>query len=438
MASLKKRGGIYYEQYYVGDKKKLVSLRTSSLQIAKEKLRQHESARYWGEEIIMATRTPIADVAGNFVRNMLGKKRARNAAKDVYYLREAFGPVCPELRIRNENISRKGKKRPAIKTPKPIESAYFEWVRTGDIAAMIAEQIRCKGIKGKSANRFREILVRLYNWTMREGGVTMPGNVNPAVAVERYKEMAPVIRFLTLAQIDTKLEALAHLPALLVMVAIYIYAGLRREELLWLTFDDVDLKAGPHGVIRIRSKEIGGEYWQPKTGKNRLVPISKALRPYLDGYTPVEVEGSWFFSSPGGSRWDPDNLSEYLREANRKAGLSWTCLDYRHTFGSHLAMKEVSLYKISELMGNSPEICRKRYAHLTPESLVDIPFDSLSVKFEPFDTEKTGHPSCLPLQIADSHFQPCPISFFHRLQGVSNLQGIAYGYYPDRAAFQCL
>ncbi len=37
---------------------------------------------------------------------------------------------------------------------------------------------------------------------------------------------------------------------------------------------------------------------------------------------------------------------------NRKAGLQWTCLDFRHTFGSRLAMKGESLYKISALMGN--------------------------------------------------------------------------------------
>ena len=51
-----------------------------------------------------------------------------------------------------------------------------------------------------------------------------------------------------------------------------------------------------------------------------------------------------------------------LRRINRKAGLDWHCLDFRHTFGSHLAMKGESLYKISELMGNSPEICRRHYA----------------------------------------------------------------------------
>ena len=46
-----------------------------------------------------------------------------------------------------------------------------------------------------------------------------------------------------------------------------------------------------------------------------------------------------------------------------------TGVAYRHTFGSHLAQKGVSFYKISEMMGNSPEICRKHYAALTPQEM---------------------------------------------------------------------
>jgi hypothetical protein len=57
-----------------------------------------------------------------------------------------------------------------------------------------------------------------------------------------------------------------------------------------------------------------------------------------------------------------------LRAANQKAGLSRTCVDCRHTLGSQLAMKGESLYKIATLMGNSPEICRRRYAALVPET----------------------------------------------------------------------
>jgi integrase len=166
------------------------------------------------------------------------------------------------------------------------------------------------------------------------------------------------------------------------MVAVLIYAGLRREELLWLTLDDVQLSSrqGGNGLIRVQAKTIetdaGPRSWQPKTKVNRAVPISSTLRNYLDRYTPPasneSAGGGWFFPAPTGGWWDPDNFSgRALRQANTDANLRWTCLDYRHTFGSQLAQRGVSLYKISALMGNSPEICWRHYASLIPEAMGD-------------------------------------------------------------------
>ena len=43
------------------------------------------------------------------------------------------------------------------------------------------------------------------------------------------------------------------------MVALYIYGGLRREEALWLTVDDIDLNAGKYGMIRVQAKTVNGE-----------------------------------------------------------------------------------------------------------------------------------------------------------------------------------
>ena len=79
----------------------------------------------------------------------------------------------------------------------------------------------------------------------------------------------------------------------------------------------------------------------------------------------------WFFASPQGCRWDEDNFSQDFRAVQKRKGLKWGCLDFRHTFGSQLAQKGESLYKISKLMGNSPEVCRKHYAALVPEELAD-------------------------------------------------------------------
>jgi len=252
-----------------------------------------------------------------------------------------------------------------------IAVQYLEQVTTAAISDFISSHVRSRGLAPKTANRHREILHTLFNWAMKEGGGRMPADKNPVSDVKRYQEKAPQIRFLTLKQIDEQLEALQEHAQLQTMVALYIYAGLRREEVLWLTRADIDLGCGPQGILRVRAKEIDGESWQPKTARNRAVPISSTLRSYLDGYMPRSSVGGWYFPSPQGRRYDPDNFSRDLRNANKKSGLVWTCLDFRHTFGSQLAMKGESLYKISKLMGNSPEICRRHYAALLPESLTD-------------------------------------------------------------------
>jgi len=101
--------------------------------------------------------------------------------------------------------------------------------------------------------------------------------------------------------------------------------------------------------------------------------VSSRLRPYLDKWRlkAKGLTGTWVFPNSWGTRFDPDNFSSDLRAINDKTKLNWGCLDFRHTFGSHLAMKGESLYKIATLMGNSPEICRRHYAALLPESLID-------------------------------------------------------------------
>jgi integrase len=94
----------------------------------------------------------------------------------------------------------------------------------------------------------------------------------------------------------------------------------------------------------------------------------------LDKYKPLAA-GPWLLPSPEGVRWDPDNFSHKLADENAKAKLPWTCLDFRHTFGSMLAQRGISLYKISAMMGNSPEICRRHYAALIPDQFVgDVNF----------------------------------------------------------------
>lgn len=344
MANLVKRNKIYYLQWRVGGKARRRSLGTSSRQIAKEKLRQFESAQYRGESDPGPTRTRLESILQKYVEYVRTTKTPKSAQVDVYYLRQMFGPICPGLQYTGRRPTPRMQKRPRkvgqdrrFKLT-AIEVDYLEQITTADVATFIASHVKSRGLAPKTANRYREIVNRLFNWAIQERGVKMPGGVNPVAKVGKYRQHAPNIRFLDLQQIEKQLEILEDHPLLLVLVATYIYAGLRREEALWLTCSDVDFDSGPHGILRIRAKTVGGESWQPKTKSNRAVPISSTLRWYLDRYTPKFTAGKWFFPSPKGLHYDPDNFSRNLRNVNKKVGLPWACLDFRHTFGSQLAI----------------------------------------------------------------------------------------------------
>jgi integrase len=373
MATIYKRGNNWWISYCVGGKRRRESLETSDQRIAKQKLRKLEYKQTTGDLELPST-TPIGPFLQAFCEHLQTTRTHKSYRNELSYLRGIFGPACDELQLKSTVNHRfnSSKRPPQVKdrlAKRHLKLAVLEELTAGEIDGFITRRIRLDHIAPKTANRTREVLHVMFGYAIRQHGfrardLRFP---NPADGVPRRPEADPEIRFLAADQIDEQLQALAHHPLIQTMVACYIYAGLRREEAMWLTHDDVSLD---DGMIRIRQKTIAGESWCPKTRRNRRVPISSALRSYLEAFEPAGTT-PWFFPSPQLCRWNPDNFSQSLRKINEQHGLPWSCLDYRHTFGSHLAMKGESLYKISELMGNSPEICRRHYAALEPERMRD-------------------------------------------------------------------
>jgi len=377
MASLvRRKNGAYHLDYYVGDKRLRQSLGTTNRKVAEAKKLKFELDRTQGIDNPLPSKTPLPEILDAYVAHLRANKPPKSAQNMVYYLRTIFGPICDGLRITSRRVGPASRLRPAT-TPASgsrkepvIEVSCLETLTTSVIATFIDERVQRCDLAAKTANQTRQIIGTLINWAMTQRGVRMPGDVNPAKRVQRCQEPTPVIRFLRLPQVAQQLEVLKDHPVLQAMVAMFIYAGLRREEAMWLTVHDVDLT---RNLIHVRAKTVNGIYWQPKTkGSVRVVPIGTDLRGYLEKYQPAASESQWYFPSPAGKWWDPDNFSSDLREINRAAGLAWACLDFRHTFGSQLAIAGRSLHQIAKLMGNSPEICRRHYAALLPEEMHDV------------------------------------------------------------------
>ena len=206
----------------------------------------------------------------------------------------------------------------------------------------------------------RKSLSALFSFAVRQRACP----TNPVKEVPCPKVGAGPIDYLKLAEIPLLLDAVSEEdPILLGPIAAGIFAGLRRSEIVWLTWEDVDLKSR---TIFVRPKVVGAERYQTKTKRSRVVPISKDLLPIL---LKLQMRGEWVFSSPCGMRWHPDNLSNRLRRGMRAHGWSHAFNTFRHTFGSQLAQKGLSLYKISQLMGNSEDVCRQHYAAVATEQM---------------------------------------------------------------------
>ncbi|QXE85577.1 tyrosine-type recombinase/integrase [Geomonas nitrogeniifigens] len=369
MAGIYRRGTTYYAMYYIGAKKHRKSLDTDDLKIAKARLRKLEDELDAGSDTPFPTKTSIPVVLEAYIQHMLSYRDARSVNRDLSPMRIMFGEVCAPLKVKNRKIAVQARKKVKSVHLLPLEASCFEALTARIMSEWLAEHMTRNCAAPKTGNRYREILQKMFSWAIDVYGIKFPGGDNPALKIKRWREGAPVVAFLTLEDIAKQLQVLQDTSQLQVMVAVYIFAGLRREEAMWLQKNDVDLEVG---FIRIHSKVVLGRSWQPKNGKNRVIPISSELRAYLENYTPRASDGDWFFPSPGGRWWDPDNFSgRALAPVNKANGLRWGCDEFRHTFGSQLAMAGTALQKISKLMGNSVQICERHYIALLPDSLID-------------------------------------------------------------------
>lgn len=381
MAAVYRRGRTFQVAYRRNGRLIQRSLGTRNERVARDRARQIDRELLLNEGEIVS-QLPLATIVAAFCEFRRTTRPHKSYKNDLSRLRAFFGPICEALKPGLPGgVAAKlsAKPLPDKYAHAHIQAASLEDVTPAMINRFIADRIRHDSWAPKTANNMREILHRLFAFAIKHYDFRSCDRrySNPVAAVERHGEPAPEIRFLTLAQIEAQLRALEGHSAIRALVATYIYAGLRREEAFWLTHEDVDLE---QRIIRVRAKSIDGEYWQPKTKRNRAVPIGETLLENLRGYE-LPRRSIWFFPSPTGKRWNPDNFSQDLRTINKANGLDWGCLDFRHTFGSQLAQKGESLYKIATLMGNSPAICQRHYAALIPETMhdtVEFPTESIT------------------------------------------------------------
>jgi len=144
-----------------------------------------------------------------------------------------------------------------------------------------------------------------------------------------------------------------------VMVIISLKTGLRRNELFSLEWRDV---AQDFTEISVRASIT-------KTLRSRIIPLSPLAQETMSKWKEQSTDKSLVFSN-GGEKFKDVKRSwiGILDRANIKE-FRWH--DMRHDFASQLVIRNVSIQKVSKLLGHRSIKTTQRYAHLNNKSLVE-------------------------------------------------------------------
>lgn len=176
--------------------------------------------------------------------------------------------------------------------------------------------------------------------------------MNPASDLEMKKTDNTLVRYLTPDQEQGLLAALPERYHPIVLTA--MNTGMRRGELLRLTWADIDWFAG---MIKIR---------ETKTGDPRHAPmnsfVQRTLLELKDAATPKSSDPVFPFY--------PRYLSRAFKRAVSRAHLApFRFHDLRHCFASRLAQLGANDRTLMEAGGWKSPAMLKRYVHLSPSSV---------------------------------------------------------------------
>lgn len=179
---------------------------------------------------------------------------------------------------------------------------------------------------------------------------------NPLLKVKLLKRDNKIVRYLSPEEEDRLMKVSS--PELVRVIQLALHTGMRRGEILSLTWSDVDFKAG---IITIPATKSKGR-------RERYIPLTATALKVLQSIPRPINRTALVFSNKEGNKWD--RLRVLWDIARKEAGLEdFRFHDLRHSFASRLVMSGVDLAIIKELLGHKDYETTLRYAHLAPERL---------------------------------------------------------------------
>lgn len=197
-----------------------------------------------------------------------------------------------------------------------------------------------------------KVAVKEWRWLER----------SPFEGVSRREESKGRVRFLSDEERKALLDACqeSRTKALYPIVVLALATGMRKGEILGLTWSDVDLK---RGMVVLRDT---------KNGDTRPVPLVGHAKKVMMEWSKVRRLGCTLVF-PGKTPTKPINFNEAWFSALKRAGIEdFHFHDLRHTCASYLAMNGATPGEIAAVLGHKTLQMVKRYAHLSEQHVAGV------------------------------------------------------------------
>lgn len=221
-------------------------------------------------------------------------------------------------------------------------------VKPHDIQAYIEDR-QDDEVAVATINRELVLLSAAINEYNRRFGASIP---NLASGM-KMREPEGRVRWITHEEAE---RLIAHAaPHIADFITLGLFTGMRRREMMELTWDRVDFNTG---LILLEAQHT-------KTKRRRAIPIHDKVTAALSNCKTRWPESPLVFDGIG------DFKRGFAGACNRAGITDFTPHDMRHTFASWLVQQGVELYAVQQLLGHSSIKLTERYAHLAPRNLVD-------------------------------------------------------------------
>lgn len=258
--------------------------------------------------------------------------------------------------------SKSNKARQSYERDTYIIKNFTDFIKADKLSAITPAKLeaykvhrRENGAKLTTVNRELNTIKAMLNKAVAWGSLAQ----SPAQSVSKFREPRRQVRYLSKDEVRTILKAADE--RLRPIIEVFLHTGLRRDEVVHLTWADIDFK---NKALAVQAKDG----WHPKDYEARHIPLTQRLKEVLSELPRTDNET--VFTNNSGAPLNGIVLGRDFRVLLRDLGIRHASIHtLRHTFASHLVMSGADLYTVQKLLGHSSIKTTEIYAHLAPDYL---------------------------------------------------------------------